>query len=474
MAKRTIAPGLYMPLPLPIGWVVSAQREPIEFLFRGFRKYGDVFRYQSGPFVFHQLTHPDHVKHVLQDDVKNYPRSKFYDLMKLAVGEGLVTSDGAYWLRNRRMAQPAFQRNRVVALADSMVELTSQMIERWRRTVSPGESIDVATEMMRLTLGIAGKTLFDADISGEADTMGRAVTQVFEYLNYRINHLFALPVGVPTPRNVRFRRALRELDRVVYDIIRAHRARTDSERSDLLSMLMNARDVESGEAMTDRQLRDEVITFIGAGHETTAQALAWTWYLLSRHPEIERRVRAEVQMTLGDRPPTAQDLPQLAYTRMVIEEAMRLYPPVWGVTRRAAQDDEIGGFHIPRNSIVILCQYITHRHPEFWENPEGFDPDRFAPDRVAARPRYAYFPFLFGPHQCIGNEFAMMELIIVLAMVLQSFRLELRAGCTPGLDTIFTLRPKGGVWMTLHPVAGPRVDGLVPAVNPLEQLAHRG
>jgi cytochrome P450 len=446
---RKKAPGLFMPVPLPIGWVSDAQQKPIDFLMNGWRKYGDVFRYQTGPFVFIQVVHPDHVRYVLQDNAKNYPRSKFYDLMKLAVGEGMVTSEGDYWRRNRRLAQPAFHRQRVSALGDSMVQLTAAMLQRWTMHAKSGEPFDVSTEMMRLTLGIAGKTLFGADISGEVDSMGRAVTSVFEYLNYRINHLFALPVAVPTPRNLRFRSARRTLDKVVYEIIGARR-RNGADTGDLLSVLLAARDEETGEGMTDQQLRDEVITFIGAGHETTAQALAWTWYLLSRHPEIERRVRAEVSQTLAGAMPTVHQLANLKYTRMVVEESMRLYPPVWGVTRRAAEEDEIGGFHIPRNAILILTQYITHRHPAFWENPEGFDPDRFAPERTAARPRYAYFPFLGGPHQCIGNDFAMMELVLVLAMVVQSFHLELVPGCTPGLDTTFTLRPRGGVWMTLR------------------------
>lgn len=438
-----------MTLPLPVGWVTQARREPISFLMDGFRNYGDVFRYSTGPFVFHQLAHPDHVKHVLQDHSKNYPRSKYYDLMKLAVGNGLVTSDGPYWLRNRRLAQGAFHRQRVAALATPMIDLTRSMLERWQSHAKTSQPIDVATEMMRLTLSIASKTLFNCDIGGEADAMGTAVTRVFEYLNYRINHLIAFPLVVPTPRNLRFRTALRTLDRVVYSIIETHR-RNGVDTGDLLSVLMSARDEETGEGLSDQQLRDEVITFIGAGHETTAQALAWTFYLLSKHPEVDRRMRSEIANALAGRIPTINDLPHLPYTRMVIEESMRLYPPVWGVTRQVAEEDEVGGYLLPRNSIVILCQFITHRHPAFWENPEGFDPERFTPERVALRPRYAYFPFLGGPHQCIGNDFAMMEAVLVVATIAQSFRLELIPGHVAGLDTIFTLRPKGGVWMMLH------------------------
>ena len=448
IAHKT-APGIYALLPLPIGWVAKAQRDPIGFLLDGFRTYGDVFRYQTGPFIFHQFTHPDHVIHVLQDNAKNYPRSKFYDLMKMAVGEGLVTSEGAHWLRQRRLAQPAFHRQRLAALADPMIALTAVMLERWQAHLKTDRPLDVAAEMMRLTLGIAGKSLFNADISGEADAMGQAVTQVFEYLNYRINHLVAPPLIIPTLRNLRFRRAIRTLDRVVYEIIDVHR-RNGQDTGDLLSVLLSARDEETAEGMTDQQLRDEVITFIGAGHETTAQALSWTLNLLSKYPDVNRRLRAEVAEVLNGRTPGIDDLPKLKYTRMVIEESMRLYPPVWGVTRCAAEDDEIGGYHIPRNSIVILCQYITHRHPAFWENPEGFDPERFTPERVAARTRYAYFPFLGGPHQCIGLDFAMMEAVLIVAMIAQAFRLELIPGHVAGLDSIFTLRPKGGVWMTVR------------------------
>jgi cytochrome P450 len=449
VTQRKIAPGVRQYVPLPIGWVAMARNRPIDFLMYGFRTFGDVFRYQSGPFVFHLLSHPDYVKHVLQDHSKNYPRSRFQDLMKLAVGEGLVTSEGPYWLRQRRLAQPAFHRQRVSALAGVMIDSIQSMLGRWQAHAARGQPLDVAAEMMRLTLSIAGKTLFGYDMSGDADAMGHAVTAVFEYLNFRINHLLALPVAFPTPRNLRFRRALGTLDRVVYDII-DRRRRDGQDTGDLLSVLLTAQDEETGERMTDRQLRDEVITFIGAGHETTAQALAWTFYLLSQHPEVDRRFRAEVADVVATRTPTAQDLANLTYTRRVIEESLRLYPPVWGMTRGVTEDDVIGGYHIPARSIVIVCQYVTHRHPAFWDDPERFDPDRFLPERIAALPRYAYFPFAGGPHQCIGNEFAIMEAQLVLAMVAQRYRLSLVPGNSVEPDPIFTLRPRPGVVMALH------------------------
>ena len=444
------APGLRQVLPLPYGLVTRGRRRPLQFLVDGWRRFGDVFRYQSGPWVFHLVSHPDYVKHVLQDHYKNYPRSRFYNLIKLALGEGLVTSEGDFWRRQRRMAQPAFQRQRVQSFAGVMVRLTEAMLERWHPWMQKQQPVNISAEMMRLALGIAGETLFSTDVSDETDVMGGATTAAIEYMNFRINHFFAMPLPVPTPRNLRFRRAMRDLDRYVYQLI-AERRRSNGDRGDLLSMIMKARDEDTDELMNDRQLRDEIVTFLGAGHETTAVALAWTWYLLSQHPDIDRRMRQEIDSVLGGRSPTIDDVPRLSYTRMVFEESMRIYPPVWAMSRNVLADDTIGGFHIPAGSIVVVSQYVTHRHPEFWDNPEGFDPERFTPERSAQRHRGAYFPFAIGPHQCIGNEFALMEAVLVLATVAQRYRLCLLPGYRVEPDPIFTLRQRPSVLMTLKP-----------------------
>jgi cytochrome P450 len=449
--NHQIAPGLRQYLPLPYGWVRQAQRDPLNFFLEGRQRFGDVFRYQVGPYVFFLLSHPDHIKHVLQDHARNYPRSWFYNFVKLVLGEGLVTSEGAFWRRQRRLAQPAFHRQRIAALAGIMAEMTAAMLARWRGHAGTGQPLDVAAEMMRLTLGIAGQTLFSTDVSGEAAVVGQALPVAMAYINFRINHPIAWPVSVPTPRNLRFKKAMGALDRVVYGII-AQRRKEAKDRGDLLSMLLLARDEETGEGMSDQQLRDEVITFLLAGHETTGVALSWIWYLLSQHPAVERRLRGEVATVLNGRTPTVHDLPHLTYTRMVIEEAMRLYPPVWGIDREVLADDEVGGYHIPAKSVVVLSQFVTHRHPAFWDNPEGFDPERFTPERVAQRPRYAYFPFAGGPHQCIGNEFALMEAQLVVAMVTQTYRLQLMPGYRVEPDPIFTLRPRPGVVMTVERV----------------------
>jgi cytochrome P450 len=302
---------------------------------------------------------------------------------------------------------------------------------------------------MRLTLGVVGKTLFSTDISGEASELGRAMTEALEYVTFRTRRPFALPPRVPTPRSRRFHAAMRTFDQIVYGLI-ADRRRAAAPREDLLSVLLAARDGETGEALSDREIRDEVVTFLTAGHETTAVALSWTWYLLSRHPEAARRVRAELADVLRGQTPTVEHLPRLEYTKRVIEEVMRLYPPAWAVERSAVGDDELGGYPIPAGSAVDLSPYVTHRHPAFWENPEGFDPDRFTPERAAGRPRFAYFPFGGGPRHCIGSEFAMLEAQLVVAMVAQRYRLELVPGYRAEPDSTIVLRPRPGVVMTLR------------------------
>jgi cytochrome P450 len=439
--------------PLPYGAMAHSRRDPLGFLLGGQQRYGDVFRYQLGPLVFHQLAHPDHVKHVLLDNAKNYPRSWYYGRVKVVVGEGLVTTEGPAWRRLRRMAQPSFHHQRVAALAGVMTDAIDAMRRRWREHAHArdGAALDAAAEFVDLTLRIVGRTLLSIDLGGEADRIGAAVTTALEFLNDRVNNLLALPLAVPTPRNLRARRALRTLDAVVYDIIARHRRAPDRDGGDLLAMLLATRDEETGAGLSDVELRDQVLTFIGAGHETTAVALAWTVYLLSQHPEAEHHLRAEVAEVLNGRTPTVADLPRLAYTRRVIEESLRLYPPVFGVLRDVKDDDAIGGFHIPGRSMVILSPYVTHRHPDVWPDPETFDPDRFTPERSAGRPRFAWYPFLGGPHQCIGQEFAMMEATLTIAMLTQSVRLRLVPGTRVEPKPMLSLRPRDGLPMTIHP-----------------------
>ncbi len=450
---RRPAPGPRQALPLPYGLIPAMRRDPIRFYSDAVQRYGDVVRFQVGSANWHALRHPDHLKHVLHDHYKNYPRSWAYDIIALMVGRGLVTTEGETWLRQRRLIQPLFNRQRLTMFAGIMTDAAAATVKRWQPHAGSGRPLDVAQEMLRLTLAIVGRALFSTDLGDEADVLSPPLTVAMDYINHRLNHLFSPPLAVPTPRNLRFRRAMAALDRVVYGIIAARR-RDGGPSDDLVSALLAARDEDTGAPMSDRQIRDELITFLLAGHETTAVALGWTWYLLSRHPEVDRRLRTELAAVFGGRPPTVEDVPRLAYTRRVIEEAMRLYPPVWAVSRIAATDDVIGGYHIPAKSLILVSPYLVHRHPEFWENPEGFDPERFTPERSAGRPRYAYIPFLAGPHQCIGNEFALLEAQLIVATVAQAYRLHLLPGFPVEPHAIFTLRPRHGLQMTVHP-AGP-------------------
>lgn len=453
-APRT-APGLsqWIPLPYGRGPMAWAHRDPLGFLTDNARRFGPVFRYRAGPFLYHLLSRPEHVKYVLQDHYRNYPRSWLYRFTRLVGGNGLVSTEGDVWRRQRRMVQPAFSHQRIAALARPMTEATAGMLGAWAaRYAGTGRVVDVAAEMIGLTLTIVGKTLLGVDLGGETDALSPAIAELLAYLEHRITVPLSPPAWVPTPRNRRYRRALGVLDRVVYDIIEQRRPARDGPGggNDLLSMMLSLRDEETDERMSDRELRDQVVTFIGAGHETTAVALAWVWYLLSQHPDAGRRVREEVAGALNGRVPTVQDLPNLAYTRRVIEESLRLYPPVYGVVRDVVAEDEIGGFRIPAGSSVVLSQYVTHRHPAVWADPERFDPDRFTPANAAGRPRFAWFPFIGGPHQCIGQEFALMEATLIVSMVVQRFRLTLSPGARVEPKAMLSLRPRDGVPMMIE------------------------
>jgi cytochrome P450 len=302
--------------------------------------------------------------------------------------------------------------------------------------------------MMRLTLKIVSVALFSTDISADADRLGQAVRETFEHVSYRMNHAFSLPESVPTRRNRRFKQSLRLLDEMVFGLINRRR-RTGEDKGDLLAMLLAARDEDTGEGMSNQQLRDEVMTLILAGHETTGAALSWTWYLLSQNPEARSKLQAELDNELNGRTPAFEDLDRLAYNRMVFAESMRLYPPAWGLPREAIGDDTLGGHHIPARSLVNLSQWVTHRHPDFWEKPEQFDPERFTPERSEGRPRFAYFPFGAGARQCIGNNFALMEAQLALATLAQRFTLDLVPGHPVEPDPTFTLRARHGMMMRI-------------------------
>jgi cytochrome P450 len=432
---------------LPTFWTQSR----IDIHSRDTAAHGDIVRYTFGPLVAHLVLHPDDVKHVLQENAVNYTKGRGTKRLRMLLGDGLLTSEGETWRRQRKLAQPAFHPKRVAALVDTMVASTQEMLRAWAAPGAKRDAVDIAAEMMRLTLDIVARTLFGADIKSEAARVYEALTVSLETVNRRLMLPVPIPLGLPLPSNRRFHAAKKTLDDLVFSILAARRGAKQSGGGDLLAMLMDARDEETGDAMSDAQLRDEVMTIVLAGHETTANALAFTWMLLSRSPPVWQKLRAEVESVLGSRAVTSEDLPKLKYTRMVIEEAMRLYPPAWMFGRLAIGEDDVRGFRIPPGSMVMLSPFFTHRHPRFWQNPEGFDPERFAPEASVRRHKHAYFPFGGGPRVCIGNGFALSEAQAIVATITQRFRVEVLPRNVE-LEPMITLRPRGGMRAALHAI----------------------
>ncbi|MCI0394801.1 MAG: cytochrome P450 [Chloroflexi bacterium] len=432
------------------GSVKAFQQDPLQTYMDAVRRYGDLVRYRFGPLSAYLISHPEDVKHVLQDNHRNYRNGFIRDLFfKPFLGEGLLTSEGELWRRQRHLIQPAFHRKHLATFDAITAENTARMIARWEAFAASGEPVDITKEFAWLTFRVVARAVFGADVKDAAGTVERAVSMIQKHVSYRMTHLFTFPEYVPTPHNRRVRRVARELDEIVYSIIHKQGEAGEGE-GNLLSVLQSALDEKTGEGMSKQQLRDEVLVLLLAGHETTTYALGWTWYLLSKHPGELRRLRAELKAVLNGQMPTLEDLPRLTYTEQVIKEAIRLYPPTWAITRASIADDVVGGYHIGANALIFVSPYVTHRHPDFWENPERFDPERFSTARCAERARYAYIPFGGGPRHCIGSDMAMMEAIMVVAMVAQKYDLQLAPGYPVRLKPLVTLRPEAGIYMTMH------------------------
>jgi cytochrome P450 len=432
-----------------VGVLPFVRRDPLKFFVRVAREYGDVVPLRFGRERILMINRPEFIGHILQTNYGNYRKSKFYDELKPMLGEGFLTSEGDLWLQQRRMAQPAFNGSSLAVACDEMVSATNEMLAKWREYREQRTSFDVSVEMMHLTINIAARTLFGTRLSEhEANTAYQALTLILREAEHHIWSLLRIPLTVPTARNRAFRKAIRNIEGIFREIV-AKRRGQPAPRNDLLSMILEVYGNESDGADL-RMLRDLVISILMAGHETTAAALAWTCYLLSSHPMVERRVYDEVVGVLGDRDPTFADLQRLEYTRAVFEEALRLYPPVWTMSRRAVEADRVGEFDIPAGSTIMLCIYAVHRDPRFWPNPERFDPERFLPNATPEPPRYAYFPFGGGPRICIASRFAIMEALIVLASMIKKFKVELVPGHRIEPEPMITLRPRFGVHVNLQ------------------------
>jgi cytochrome P450 len=409
------------------------------------REYGDLPYFRLGPYQVFLVNHPDLVREVLVTQQSNFTKSRALQRARILLGEGLLTSEGQFHMRQRRLVQPAFHRDRLAAYAAIMTEYGIRLRDRWK----PGNTLDVADEMMRLTLSIVGKTLFSADVESEASEIGQALTTVLQMFRMLMLPFSEYLEKLPLPSMRRFERARARLDATIYGLIHERR-KSGRDTGDLLSMLLLAQDEESdGGGMTDQQVRDEALTLFLAGHETTANALTWTWYLLSQNPDCEQRLHQEIDSVLQGRAPQAADLPNLRYSEMVLAEAMRLYPPAWAIGRMSKEPVELGGTKIAPKSICILSPYVTQRDARWFPDPERFDPERWTTEARDARPKFSYFPFGGGSRICIGERFAWMEGVLIIAILAQKWKLRLSPAQRVEPLPLITLRTKYGMRMTL-------------------------
>jgi cytochrome P450 len=405
------------------------------------RDYGDVVSMRFLYLTAYFLYHPDDIEYVVATNAKNFIKSRNQrsPLFRRLVGNGLLTSEGETWKRQRRLAQPAFHRQRISAYAETMVDFAGRLISTWKA----GEVRDLHREMMRLTLEIVVKTLFNADVSEEADKVGRVLSRIVHPFAGQATLKWIADNRLPTPTHRRFNLDAREIDTIIFRIINDRR-RSGEDEGDLLSMLLKAKD-DDGSQLNDRQLRDEVMTIFLAGHETSALTLSWAWYLLAQDPEAERKFHEELAQVLDDRLPTMEDLPRLPYTERIAKESMRLYPPAYALGREAIKECEIGGFRVPAGAQIFMFQWATQRDPRFFPDPNRFQPERWTEEFSNSLPKYAYFPFGGGPRACIGNYFAMMEVILLLATIGQRFRFSLVPEHQVTLMPAMSLRPTDGI-----------------------------
>lgn len=419
------------------------QQNPLDYFTAMAQEYGDVSGMRIGKFRSLFINHPDLIEDVLVNNSRKYHKGRILQANKYLFGEGLLTSEGDFWLRQRRLAQPAFHRARVSAYAATMAEYTEQLIATWRN----GEERDIHEEMMQLALRIVGKTLFDADVSRDAKEVGETL-DILLHIAANFGRTILVPLWVPTPRNIRAKLGIKRLEKVIYRIIADRRA-SGRDTGDLLSILLLAQD-EDGTHMNDRQLRDETITLFLAGHETTANTLSWTWWLLAQNPAVEKKFHEELDGVLGGRAPTVDDLPKLTYLSHVLTESLRLYPTAWGMARLAAEEHEIAGYPVRPGYGVAFAQWVIHRDARWFDAPLEFRPERWENGLAKQLPRFAYFPFGGGPRQCIGNTFALMEASVVLATVGQRFRFALAPDHKVAPLASITLRPKNGIQVRLE------------------------
>lgn len=425
-----------------IGNFPLRSRDPLGLYTQWARQYGDIFYYRAFNRHIYFLNRPDLIEQVLVNDYRSFIKSEALRFNRRIFGNGLLTNEGDSWLRQRNLIKPAFHRDRIASYGNTMVAYSERMVAAWR----DGDERDIHQDMMRLALEIVAKVLFNVEVTAETNRVSKALNTLMELGSGGRMLLPPILRLLPTPDNLRYRVAARQLDGIVYGLIRQRRA-SGQIGDDLLSQLLQAQDKVGG--MTDQQLRDEVMTLLLAGHETTAVSLSWIWYLLAQYPEVEKKLCSELRGVLNGKSPEMQDLSKLPYTERVVKEAMRLYPPAWAVVRKALKNCEIGGYPVPAGATVVMSQWVTHRDPRYYEQPDRFNPDRWLDERAKAAPKFAYFPFGGGPRTCIGASFAGMEAALVLATIAQRFQIRVAQDSPVEAVPTITLRPRHGIQVVL-------------------------
>ncbi len=449
-------------LPLPPealgGWPIGSAREfaadPLGFVSDNVPKFDGIFQVKSlffklSPYFDRMVvvSDPDMVKHIMQDNNRNYCKSYAYKVLEALLGQGLLTSEGDFWRKQRRLMQPAFHKERMNAFTSIMTDAGQELVDRWSK-VEEGTEVNVSKDLMRMTLDIVCKSMFSADVSDAMDVVNREFDKANEMLIKRIMSPIKVPLWLPTPGNLNETRTYAAIKAVIADIIRKRRA-GGGRYDDLLAMLMEMRDEDTGESMSDEQIQDEVITIFLAGHETTAVALSWLFYNLDAYPEVEQRLVDEEKQVLNGRAPLMDDTRTLTYARMVIDETLRLYPPAWVIGRHSLDEDQLGNYRIPPRTNCMIAVYQIHRDPKHWPDPERFIPERFAKENAQGRHKFVYFPFGGGPRLCIGNNFALMEMQFIVPMVLRNFKLRLPNGANYTKDPLITMRPHEDLRMVI-------------------------
>ena len=424
------------------------RESPPEFILGLMREYGDVVRFR-GFFPVFSINHPDYVRQILTQAYPKYTKNTIdYRVISRTLGKGLVTNDGPDWARQRRLMQPVFSSRTINSFDVTFNELTAHLATQWegQRADDP---VWLDRDLSRITFQVVSRTLFGADIDDVADEMVDILAVINQH-PLQFSAFMTLFPRLPLPSNRRFLRIKRRLEEIIDGLVAMHRE-GDGSRPDIVDRLLAARDEETGEGMSATQVRDEIITLMLAGHETSATALTWTFYLLAQHPEVEARLCQELASVLSGRAAASSDLPHLPYLKQVVQESMRLYPPVWGIARRCTEETEFGGYRIPRDAYIAITMYALHRHPDYWPDAERFDPERFAPNRSESRHSYCYLPFAAGPRACIGAGMAMLEVQLVLAQLLQRFRARPVAGHPIVPQAVVTLKTRYGMPVHVTP-----------------------